>query len=196
MGDQTGALPIADISKANFYGQSADAQQELIDANENAIKALQQRYENPNWFNVAAGFFKPQLGGFAASLGSAAQAMGENLERQRANELPVAQYRAQVALMKNQMAQNQKANELLSGANGVITPDLVREMEVRVGKDHPTVLAAKAQLDTQQKQLELHQKDQQIALQKLEAAVKSNITPTAQMYRCRNGAASCRGAIR
>jgi hypothetical protein len=68
MGDQTGALPIADISKANFYGQSADAQQELIDANENAIKALQQRYENPNWFNVAAGFFKPQLGGFAASL--------------------------------------------------------------------------------------------------------------------------------
>jgi hypothetical protein len=84
--------------------------------------------------------------------------------------------------MKNQMAQNQKANELLSGANGVITPDLVREMEVRVGKDHPTVLAAKAQLDTQQKQLELHQKDQQIALQKLEAAVKSNITPTAQMY--------------
>lgn len=180
MAEQSG-LP--DISKANFYGQSPDAQQELIDANETSIKALQQRYENPNWFNVAAGFFKPQLGGFAASLGSASQALGENLEKQRANELTVAQYRAQVALMKNQLGQNQKANELLAAAKGVITPDLVREMEARVGKDHPTVLAAKDTLATQQKTQEIAQGAQTLALQRLKTAIESNLTPTAQMYK-------------
>jgi hypothetical protein len=163
MPEQSG-LP--DISKANFYGQTPDAQQELISANEAALQALQQRYENPNWFNVAAGFFKPQLGGFAASLGSAAQAMGENVEKQRANELPVAQQRAQLALMKNQLAQNQKANELLAAAKGVVTPDLVREMEVRVGKDHPTVLAARGQLETQQKQ-------QGLTLQQIQTGLKT-----------------------
>lgn len=164
MAEPSSGLP--DISKANFYGQTPDAQQELINANESALQALQQRYENPNWFNVAAGFFKPQLGGFAASLGSAAQAMGENLEKQRANELPVAQQRAQLALMKNQLAQNQKANELLAAAKGVVTPDLVREMEVRVGKDHPTVVAARGQLETQQRQ-------QGLTLQQIQTGLKT-----------------------
>jgi hypothetical protein len=169
--EQTGALP--DISKANFYGQTPDAQQELINANEAALHALEQRYANPNWFNVAAGFAKPQLGGFFASLGSASQALGENLEKQRANELPVAQQRAQIALMKNQMSQNQKANELLAGAKGVVTPDLVREMEARVGKDHPTVLAAKAQLETQQKQQTLAQGAQGLTLQQIQTGLKT-----------------------
>ena len=170
MAEQSG-LP--DISKANFYGQTPDAQQELINANESALKALQQRYENPNWFNVAAGFFKPQLGGFAASLGSASQALGENLEKQRANELPVAQQRAQLALMKNQLAQNQKANELLAGAKGVVTPDLVREMEARVGKDHPAVVAARGQLEIQQKEQTLAQGAQGLTLQQIQTGLKT-----------------------
>ena len=61
-----------------------------------AMTSLQQRYENPNWFNVAAGFFKPQLGGFAASLGSASQALGENLEKQRQTEIPLAQMKVEL----------------------------------------------------------------------------------------------------
>ena len=171
MAEPSSGLP--DISKANFYGQSSNAQQELIDANESALKALQQRYAEPNWFNVAAGFFKPQLGGFAASLGSASQALGENLEKQRANELPVAQQRAQLALMKNQLGQNQKANELLAAAKGVVTPDLVREMEARVGKDHPAVVAARGQLEIQQKEQTLTQGAQGITLQKIQAGLKT-----------------------
>jgi hypothetical protein len=171
MAEPSSGLP--DISKANFYGQGADAQQELIDANESALKALQQRYENPNWFNVAAGFFKPQLGGFAASLGSASQALGENLEKQRANELPVAQQRAQLALMKNQLGQTQKANELLAAAKGVVTPDLVREMEARVGKDHPAVVAARGQLEIQQKEQTLAQGAQGLTLQQIQTGLKT-----------------------
>ncbi len=65
----TGGLP--DISKANFYNQTTEEQEKLLSSLEDSQKALEQRYANPNWFKVAAGFFKPQLGGFAASLGSA-----------------------------------------------------------------------------------------------------------------------------
>jgi hypothetical protein len=105
---QTSGFP--DISKANFYDQPPEEQEKLLSSLEDSQKALEQRYANPNWFNVAAGFFKPQLGGFSASLGSATQALGENLEKQRQNELTVAQQRVQVALMRNQMAQNARAN--------------------------------------------------------------------------------------
>jgi hypothetical protein len=87
-----------------------DAQvQAETESADNALKALEQRYANPNWFNVAAGFFKPQLGGFAASLGSAAQVLGENVEQQRANELPIYAARAQVGMLKGQMANRQTA---------------------------------------------------------------------------------------
>jgi len=82
------------------FGRSDEELQKNVDASEFAAKALEQRYQDPNWFNVAAGFLKPQLGGFAASLGSANQALGEWQEQKRANEIPVYNARAQVALMK------------------------------------------------------------------------------------------------
>lgn len=75
-----------------------------------SMDALQARYANPNWFNVAAGFFKPQLGGFGASLGSANQALGDWQEKQRANELPVAQMRAQLGLVGMQQEQKNQAD--------------------------------------------------------------------------------------
>jgi hypothetical protein len=146
--EQTGGLPIADITKANLYGQPSDIQQELLDANEAGLAALQQRYANPNWFNVAAGFFKPQLGGFAASLGSASQALGENLEKQRANELPVAQMRAQNAIMRNQMQQTQYVNKLVAGNTGPVTDELVKEAVARA-PDAPATKALVDQLKTQ-----------------------------------------------
>jgi hypothetical protein len=76
-----GGLP--DPSKINQYGAEPTDIQEYQQSLKDSISALEQRYANPNWFNVAAGFFKPQLGGFGASLGSAAQALGENVEKQR-----------------------------------------------------------------------------------------------------------------
>jgi hypothetical protein len=81
-----------------------------------SMDALQARYVNPNWFNVAAGFLKPQLGGFAASLGSAGAALGDWQEKQRANELPVAQMRAQLGLVGMQQEQKNQADARYSQA--------------------------------------------------------------------------------
>jgi len=80
---------------------------------QDAMQSLQQRYENPNWFNVAAGFFKPQLGGFAASLGSASQALGQNLESQRQSEIPVAAMRAELGRVGLIQKQKNDADQLL-----------------------------------------------------------------------------------
>jgi hypothetical protein len=77
------------------------------------MTSLQQRYENPNWFNVAAGFFKPQLGGFAASLGSAAQAMGKNVKSNAPMELPVAAMRAELGRVGLIQKQKNDADQLL-----------------------------------------------------------------------------------
>jgi hypothetical protein len=157
MAENIGGLPTGsfpDVSKANLYDQPAEQQQSLLDSLEQGQKSLEQRYANPNWFNVAAGFLKPQLGGFMASLGSANQALGENLEKQRANELTVAQQRAQVALMKNQIGQNTKAAALakeLSTKSGGITPEDVANVR-NLSEARGAVV--QAQLDNQNKQRE------------------------------------------
>jgi hypothetical protein len=79
---------------------------------EDQIQALKQRYAQPNWFKVAAGFAKPQLGGFLASLGSASEALAENVEQQRAQELPIAQMKLQVQQANMMLGQKQKQNEI------------------------------------------------------------------------------------
>ena len=91
------ATPSQGISGLNLYNQDPASVQEYRDVLKAAEAALQARYENPNWFNVAAGFLKPQLGGFAASLGSAGAALGDWEEKKRANELTLAQMRAENA---------------------------------------------------------------------------------------------------
>ena len=58
---------------------------------------------------VAAGFLKPQLGGFFASLGSANQALGEQVELQRAVAPTVAQMRAEIAKGNIALGQGKKA---------------------------------------------------------------------------------------
>jgi hypothetical protein len=87
----------SDPSKINPYGAPKEQLDEYQQSLKDQIAALEQRYANPNWFKVAAGFLKPQLGGFGASLGSAGEALGENVEQQRAAALPIAQMRAQLA---------------------------------------------------------------------------------------------------
>ena len=124
--------PGLDPANLNYYGADpadvADYQKSL----QESVDALQARYANPNWFNVAAGFLKPQLGGFAASLGSAGQAMGENLEKQRERMLPVAQMKAQLAMSKIKMGQSKQAAELvkkIEGQGGVGTPAQIANLE-------------------------------------------------------------------
>ena len=92
-------LPESDIEK---YKQTLEEQ----------ISALQKRYQEPNWFKVAAGFAKPQLGGFLASLGSASEALGENVEQERAQQLPIAQMKLQVQQANMMLGQKQKQNQI------------------------------------------------------------------------------------
>lgn len=108
--------PLLGAGAINPYGLEVPELQEYADAQEKILESLQQRYSQPNWFKVAAGFAKPQLGGFMASLGSASEALGENVEQQRAAELPLAQMRAQLASTKLTMGQRQRAAELAEKA--------------------------------------------------------------------------------
>lgn len=83
-------------------------------ANEDYAKALEERYANPNWGKISAALLKPQLGGFAASMGSAFGELGEQTEQQRAVAPTIAQIRAQTSAMKVGLQQKKTANELLN----------------------------------------------------------------------------------
>ncbi len=152
MADKTmGGLP--DPSKINPYGAPSADVEEYQRSLEDSVRALEQRYAQPNWFNVAAGFLKPQLGGFSASLGSAAQAMGENVEKQRESQLPIAQMRAQLAASKIAMGQNKTAADMVKehetgGAPLHQLPDLVAKL-TQLGS--PLAAGPKARLDEARK---------------------------------------------
>jgi hypothetical protein len=112
MAEKTAGLLLAtDPSKINPTGAGQEDLSEYQKSLDAQIKALEQRYANPNYFKVAAGFLKPQLGGFFASLGSASEALGENVEQQRAAQLPIAQMRSQLAQSKILTGQNKTQSD-------------------------------------------------------------------------------------
>jgi hypothetical protein len=146
----------------NFYGAREEDVSEYQKSLEDSIKALQQRYAQPNWFNVAAGFFKPQLGGFAASLGSASEALGQNVERERESQLPIAQMRTQLALSKITMGQNRAAADMEAARirdKLPITPEYAANL-INTAPNSPQAQAIQAQLSTQQKERELASAEQ------------------------------------
>jgi hypothetical protein len=100
------------LSQINPQGLNEEDLQKIRDVTDEGIKALEHRYDNPNWFKVAAGFAKPQLGGFLASLGSAAEAMGENVEQQRENILPVTNLKIQRELSNALLGQKIKQKDM------------------------------------------------------------------------------------
>jgi len=92
---------------------------------EDLANKLEKRYEQPNYFKIAAGFAKPQLGGFLASLGSASEAMGEQVELERAVAPTVAQMRSQIALNQYGLSQSKAAADIAAGAakrGEILTP--------------------------------------------------------------------------
>ena len=103
----TGGLgSILDPKNYPIYDRPEGGTPTYEQAGQDILKALENRYAQPNWFKVAAGFLKPQLGGFGASLGSAAEALGENIEQQRAMALPIAEVRAKLAQGQAILGQN------------------------------------------------------------------------------------------
>ena len=105
-----------------FMAEPSDMDEYQL-ALQQSLTALQNRYSQPNYWKIAAAFAKPQLGGFMASLGSANEVMGEKLEQQRAQEMPIAQLRAQLASSKVSMGQRKKAADIFSNALGVPPED-------------------------------------------------------------------------
>lgn len=176
----TSPLQLAtDPSKINPAGaQQADLDeyQKSLDAQ---IKSLEQRYANPNWFKVAAGFLKPQLGGFAASLGSASEALGENIEAQRAAELPIAQMRSQLAQSKILTGQNKTVADMVAeyqASGKPLTPEFVAKVNA-IAPDSASAKSLVAQLAAAQKQRELSSSEQANAMQRIQLARQMGTPP-------------------
>jgi hypothetical protein len=124
-----------DISKWNAAGDDvpaiSDAKQQALDAQENLFKSLQERYASPNLYRVGAAFLKPQLGGFGASLGSAAEAMGENIEAQRAIAPTIERMKAEVQQGRIGMEANKeqaRRMKQVQDRGGKATPGELREI--------------------------------------------------------------------
>ena len=157
MAEQSPLLLATDPSKINPAGANPSDLENYQKSLNDQIQALETRYQQPNWWKVAAGFAKPQLGGFMASLGSASEALGENVEQQRAVALPIAQMRSQLAQSQILTGQNQKAADLYAEhlrSGKPINETIVGEL-TRIAPDSASTKAAAAQLATQQKNQEL-----------------------------------------
>ena len=107
--DYTFAGGLSGVNPAELDPQDI---QKLRDVTDQGIEALKHRYDNPNWFKVAAGFAKPTGGNFLASLGNALEPLGENVEQERANIQPVVN--AQILREQSNMllAQKIKQNQI------------------------------------------------------------------------------------
>jgi hypothetical protein len=104
-----------------------EEQQDIMDARNKALDTLEARYAQPNWFKVSAGFLEPKLGGFGASLGSAFNAMGENVEQQRALAPTIAVERAKLAQMESLMKKNERGANMVAEVLG-LGPDAGRKL--------------------------------------------------------------------
>ena len=142
-----------------------EAIQKYRDSLDEGVKALQERYAQPNYFKIAAGFAKPQLGGFIASLGSAADAMGENVELERAQQLPISQMKAQIAQSNILLGQKQQQNNIYqewlaknTGPDGKVAPmDATTFSRITsLGDSTPIANAAKAYYEGAQQSLNLN----------------------------------------
>jgi hypothetical protein len=121
-------------------------------AQQKSLDALQQRYAQPNWFKVAAGFAKPQLGGFLASLGSASEALGENYEQQRQMQIPIAQMKMAIEqsnyLLKNRAKSNQIIKDWQTqNPDQTTIPTNVLRSAAEIDPNNPTVLTAQKSLE-------------------------------------------------
>lgn len=148
---------LTDISKLSPAGLGTDPEitkqwEALLQAKKDYAQSLENRYAEPNWFKVAAGFAKPQLGGFLASLGTASQALGENVEQQRAVAPTVAKMRSEIAAgqytFNQRLAQKQIWDKINSGELPMNSKTLQQIGEF--GTDTDIYKAAKQKFDTEQ----------------------------------------------
>jgi len=156
------------------YGKNINAIQKTLDD-------LEARYQQPNWFKIAAGFAKPQLGGFVASLGSAAEAQGENIEQQRRLAIPLAQMRAQLGVQSAVMGQNKAAADYLDNWQkdhpGQPIPQDVYERASSISPNTPRVQAVGKSLEVGRAEQGLAIERQKAAMSRVNAAIALHQTP-------------------
>jgi hypothetical protein len=117
-----------DYSKINPYGvefnpRVGEEQRKAEAAVEQYAEDLRKRFAQPNWFAIAGALAKPQLGGFLASMGSAATEFGRQQEAARAIEPAVSRMRAEIAANRVGFVQGLEASKYAQpGASGVLTP--------------------------------------------------------------------------
>jgi hypothetical protein len=157
---ETVSSPLTDMGKLAqlTYGSEGNTDLENINKSLNEqIQALETRYQQPNWWKVAAGFAKPQLGGFMASLGSASEALGENVEQQRAMGIPLAKMRTEMAVNAAILNKNKQVSDEIQAwykdpkNAGKLPPDqLAADWRARA-PDAPAVKSLDTQIGLQQK---------------------------------------------
>lgn len=155
------SVPQIDLSKVNPTGVGTDPNitadyKNLLEAQKRYADELEQRYAQPNWFKVAAGFAKPQLGGFTASLGSASQALGEQEELRRAISPTVAQMRAEIAKGNIALGQGVKAAGIAGAAAGqqrIVNPVEAADIASLTQGPGSAAAAGQTQSTAQQNQL-------------------------------------------
>lgn len=161
------------LANINPAEQAPEAIEKYKTTLQEQIGALERRYDQPNWFKVAAGFAKPQLGGFLASIGSASEALGQNVEQQREQQLPIAQMKAQIEQANMLLGQKQKQNDLFQEwrASGKPMDENTYTRIASLGTDTDVAKAAKQFWDQTQARLGAKGKEQEfiagdVALQK------------------------------
>ena len=134
---------------------------------------LEKLYAQGNGYKVAAGFLKPQLGGFSASLGSAMDAAGDNLNQQKEAALPIAQMRAQLGMQQRVVNNNQTAAKAIANwpAGTPYTPDFANYIQ-NIAPDSPQakMVAGSQDLYTKTRQNQLS------AFQAAETAYGNQVT--------------------
>lgn len=136
--------------------------------------ALEKRFAEPNWNRVAAGFLKPQLGGFFASLGSANEELGAQQEAARAIAPTVARMRSEIAAKQagyqSRLTQKEMWDKINAGEIPMNANTLQRLGEF--GTDTDVYKAAKQRFDTQQTIAGTTQTELQTTVGAQEAAAK------------------------
>jgi hypothetical protein len=109
--------PLSKINPTEVTTTFKEPLQKINQSREDYARALEERYSKPNWWKVMAGFAKPQLGGFVASLGSAGEALGEYEAQRRMVAPTIARIRAEAAAQELGLGQGIKGANKQSAAN-------------------------------------------------------------------------------
>ena len=165
---------LKDAPVPSEIGGNEDYSSKYIDALNKINETLNQRTSQPmNWFSVSGALLKPgRTGNAGEAIGNAADVVGQQVERQRQEELPVAQMKAEILGKQYQVGRQLQGNKILGSILGT-DPSAARQSlesgnvpagisRLANGKqlaaltyyDKDAGAALKAGIDVEQKQME------------------------------------------